>query len=698
MQQQKYIFRIILLLLVFTSKDLLAQISGVYYEVDTVFYAPLPDSPDTDGSLTNHATYSIYAQFTNASDVLHTLFAHDTTEPLYIDVPCGCYNTPVVGDLLGNSPPSITQAFPVVAFDTYWTLGDMTSGEELFINELLDPNGSLTYSETNLCEAQVVNGAIYHLYQSCGYSLDACNVHCSIDENCLADCQEYYDICQSELTTQPFAAGEDLTLKIAQVTSACGFSLHACFQVSVEGEQSNTQFWCMDGDGEGPLVVEHACSDYLSENSTITILDSISGVCTYEGLQTISNGGNPPFHYDLFGANGILLDTKIGLTASDTISWMPLQTGEYYVAIKDGNTCRDTTETIFIDPTIVDIDSNGICDTEEVLGCTVESSCNYNPEATFDDGTCIPSGCQNESACNYDPNAQCPGELCDFSCCPGPGCCGDGTFWDAQLGVCQPESPETCSADLNVDGIVGVEDLLQLLVMFGYPCETNDAFAGCGTLLAYHGHNYKTKQIGNQCWFQENLQTPYYANGDSISGEWSPFGGYSNHVGMQTIYGLNGTIIDGGSNDVEENLENFGRLYNWYAVEDARKLCPSGWHVATDNDWKILEIALGMSVSEANAVGWRGTNQGFQLKAAASDSPTWNGSNLVGFSALPGGIAGSQWTYVGQGIHGAWWAPQDEGGVSPITRLLYTGQSQIERGVGALSNNQANSIRCIKDN
>lgn len=698
MQQQTYKLLAISLLLAFTCADLRAQILGIYYEVDTAFYAPSPGSVDTDGALENHVTYSVYAQLTNPTDVLGAIFssnAETPTEPMYIDVPCGCYNTPLVGDLLGSVPPFILNAFPAAAYDSYWTLGTMISGGEMAIGEIVDQPGVTIYNDDNLCDAQIADGTIYHLFQSCSNQQAGCQAYCGGDAACLAECQDDFDLCQAELAEQPYSAGDDLTIKIAQITSACGFSLHACFLVYVEGEQSNTQQWCMDGDGEGPLVVEHACIDYLSENSNISILlDSISGVCTQGGLQTISNGGSPPFHYDLFGANGTLLDTKIGSTSLDTITWTELQTGDYYVAIKDGNTCRDTTESVFVEPFIIDSNSNGICDAEEVMGCTTENSCNYNPEATFDNGTCVPSGCQDESACNYNPNAQCPGELCNFSCCPGPGCCGEGTFWDAPSGVCQPAS---CSADLNVDGMVGVEDLLQLLLMFGYPCETNDTFTGCGALLAYHGHDYQTKQIGNQCWFQENLQSPYYANGDSISGEWSPASGYSNHVGAQTIYGLNGTIIDGGNMDVDESLENFGRLYNWYAVEDARKLCPSGWHVATDSDWKILEISLGMSVSDANDVGWRGTNQGFQLKATASDSPSWNGSNLVGFSATPGGTTSGELTYVGQGQYGNWWAAQDEGGSSRVSRLLYSSQIQIERAVGDISNS-AKSIRCIKDN
>ena len=62
------------------------------------------------------------------------------------------------------------------------------------------------------------------------------------------------------------------------------------------------------------------------------------------------------------------------------------------------------------------------------------------------------------------------------------------------------------------------------------------------------------------------------------------------NLGAQAIY-----------NNDASNLADYGRLYNWYAVDDARGLCPSGWHVPTDGEYMTLEMALGMSESEANS-------------------------------------------------------------------------------------------------
>ncbi|MBN31745.1 MAG: hypothetical protein CL845_07135, partial [Crocinitomicaceae bacterium] len=71
------------------------------------------------------------------------------------------------------------------------------------------------------------------------------------------------------------------------------------------------------------------------------------------------------------------------------------------------------------------------------------------------------------------------------------------------------------------------------------------------------------------------------------------------------IYDLDAACEFGAS----EYLDSYGRLYNWYAVEDSRGLCPSGWHVPTDGEFMTLEMELGMSELEANSTSWRGTDQ-----------------------------------------------------------------------------------------
>lgn len=102
------------------------------------------------------------------------------------------------------------------------------------------------------------------------------------------------------------------------------------------------------------------------------------------------------------------------------------------------------------------------------LGCTDPDACNFSPAAVYDDGSCIPAGCMDSTACNYNASAGCLGEACDFSCCPGPGCCSDGMQWDYELQVCVFD--QICSEDLTGDGVIGVNDLMQLLSSYGTTC------------------------------------------------------------------------------------------------------------------------------------------------------------------------------------------------------------------------------------
>ena len=72
-------------------------------------------------------------------------------------------------------------------------------------------------------------------------------------------------------------------------------------------------------------------------------------------------------------------------------------------------------------------------------------------------------------ACNYNALAECEGEACDYTCCPGPGCCSAGMYWDYDLEQCL--NYETCQEDLDGDGVIGINDLMELLSSFGTMCE-----------------------------------------------------------------------------------------------------------------------------------------------------------------------------------------------------------------------------------
>ena len=158
----------------------------------------------------------------------------------------------------------------------------------------------------------------------------------------------------------------------------------------------------------------------------------------------------------------------------------------------------------------------------------------------------------------------------------------------------------------------------------------------CGTVTDIDGHSYSTVLIGNQCWTTSNLRTSRYRNGDAIPVGVADDAWLALTSGAYAIY-----------DNASSNEATYGKLYNWYAATDPRGLCPSGWHVATDDEWKTLESSLGMSASEVDAdgsAGYRGVseNVGGKLKGTSnwSGSSNTGATNCSGMGLIPAGCLG----------------------------------------------------------
>ena len=116
---------------------------------------------------------------------------------------------------------------------------------------------------------------------------------------------------------------------------------------------------------------------------------------------------------------------------------------------------------------------------------------------------------------------------------------------------------------------------------------------------------------------------------------------------------------DGDACDETWSLNEYGRLYNWYAVDDARGLCPSGWHVPTDGEWTVMTDELGgQSIA------------GGQMKTTYGWYEGGNGTNSSGFSGLPGGYRYSGGFYY-NGLYGDWWSASESGSYSWNRELYY---------------------------
>ena len=194
------------------------------------------------------------------------------------------------------------------------------------------------------------------------------------------------------------------------------------------------------------------------------------------------------------------------------------------------------------------------------------------------------------------------------------------------------------------------------------------------------GNSYQTIMIGAQVWMVENLKVTRYRNGDPIphvtdNNQWSnrASGAYCNY------------------NNNASNAATYGRLYNWYAVNDARGLAPAGWRVPTDTDWQKLIDYLGGSSVAGGKLKETGT--------AHWNSPNTGATNKSGFKALPGGMrygyAGNFFSIGGEGL---WWSAREGSSSHAWSRRLSYDNSGISRYDGYFGSKQnAFSVRCIRD-
>ena len=253
------------------------------------------------------------------------------------------------------------------------------------------------------------------------------------------------------------------------------------------------------------------------------------------------------------------------------------------------------------------------------------------------------------------------------------------------------------SGDVNCDQTCNVADVVWILnYVFagGYdPCDIDgDGIPDCDpncpwTVTDIDGNVYQTVLIGDQCWMAENLKVTHYRNGDPIPNvtddyEWSLLS-----TGAYCEYDNN-----------PANVATYGRLYNWYAVDDSRNIAPEGWHVPTDAETKQLEMYLGMSQAEADATSWRGTDEGGKLKEAGTthwSPPNTGATNESGFTALPGGYRNLSGYFNHMGLIAYFWSSTEYFSTNAWYRDLHYYNSQVGRY--DFNKHYGFSIRCVRD-
>lgn len=221
-----------------------------------------------------------------------------------------------------------------------------------------------------------------------------------------------------------------------------------------------------------------------------------------------------------------------------------------------------------------------------------------------------------------------------------------------------------------------------------------------GIVLDYEKNEYRTILIGSQWWLAGNMQSSHYANGDVIplisdNGTWASLYDYNNHWGC-CMY--ENSFI---------NRSEYGYLYTFGAAvkgetfngaDYVQGVCPSGWHIPSDEDWIRLEMFLGMPEGDAIAIGERGgdASVGFKLMSKDGWYMKGNGYNQTNFNAKPGGIRGfGVGDFALKTFTGYWWTSSQASNTYGIARKMHHHYASVNRLYLEKSNGL--SVRCVKD-
>ena len=252
--------------------------------------------------------------------------------------------------------------------------------------------------------------------------------------------------------------------------------------------------------------------------------------------------------------------------------------------------------------------------------------------------------------------------------------------------------------DGDSNGLIGVTDLQDLLSTYGVSfspgtitvnavelSEVLDSLQSqitelqgasengfrCGDDVLHEWYWYNTTSIGGQCWFSENVRYLPEVSPSAVGSDAA--------VPHAYVYAYEGVDVESAKNTL--NYHQFGVLYNFPAVEQWG-LCPIGWHVPTDAEWTAMTSSLGSD-----------NFAGSMIKSNFGGS--WNGTNLSGFSGLPGGYrSGSDGNFSNAGNDGYWWSSSPLGSDAWV-RYLYYDYEDVYRLIG--NGRFGYSVRCVRD-
>lgn len=260
-----------------------------------------------------------------------------------------------------------------------------------------------------------------------------------------------------------------------------------------------------------------------------------------------------------------------------------------------------------------------------------------------------------------------------------------GVCWSTSKNPTLADSSKSCSVD-SIEFESTIIGLHLGTTYYARAYATNHLGTAYGNQITFKtllgvtdidGNIYHSVSIGTQIWMVENLKTTKYRDGTSIPNvtsdlQWSgcTTGAYCNY------------------NNNVNNVKVYGRLYNWYAVNNSKNLAPTGWHVPTYEDWNIMikflgdyEIA-GEKIKEAGTTHWKSSNA--------------NTTNSTGFTALPAGRRGFYFDgFEDLGSIGYWWTTMENPDYGFALNLSISEYGSISSNFDFES--YGLSVRCVKD-
>lgn len=292
----------------------------------------------------------------------------------------------------------------------------------------------------------------------------------------------------------------------------------------------------------------------------------------------------------------------------------------------------------------------------------------------------------------------------------------DGGFVITARGVCWSTTSNPIISDsYTTDGIgtgsftsniIGLADGIPYYVRAYATNEIGTTYGGelifSTSILDYDNNEYKTVLIGTQVWMAENLKTTHYDDGTEITL-------IEDNTAWEALYYTDTAYCY--YNNSTTNADTYGALYTWAAAMNGagtssanpsgvQGACPAGWHLPSDEEWKQLEMYLGMSPTDADNHGYRGTNEGSKL---AGTNELWIDGSLEddidfgesGFMAIPGGYRNYDGAFKTLGETSFFWSATEYNFTDAYFRNLLYSNAKINRNY--YDKDLGKSVRCIKD-